>query len=580
LGLTGQTPPTKENTVYVIHLKTNWKGECAHNLSERVLLTGPNGSGKSRVVEAIELCLTGQVSNYAGRSAVKDPKTLWRSKPKAAKTLYIECSLSDGRKVCWEQSRSNGKPAWTVDGEPVTEAPVPVTQTVADLRDNLFGSPAKAEKYLSTVLRIDADSVVKAACAAEPEAAQAITAVFSTVSTTADLLTALSKLGREAAFQAKAAETVGDELEHEVSYVTDAEIKEAQSELRVAQVEEQTVRAVQAQANALSALGTQMIAAQNRLGACPPPPDAAAVAQYGVVHAVAETLRETTRLWPRAASCPCCKQTVAAGHMVARLENLTEYLRSQAALVSQDTVRAGVEAEILHLRQRAQVLRSEMDPMLFSAVISGTHTDETAAVAEESQRARARVDDLQAQRVGAAAPAMARVKAEESAKRAEALKLAAKAVEVAQAKAIKATTKKFAKHTAAFFPAHFGDAKITLRPKVEIGVNRSGVAGIPSGGEEAALLLAMGAVISGAEAETDGNDALRLLVMDDRGLDRKTLEALFAAYGGAWDAGQLFIPTTDRQSAPADWTVIDCWPEGRVSVSTTDVEEKFAALMG
>ena len=108
--------------IRVSSIESNWKGTPSvpvwtATLGQATVLTGPNGGGKSKVCEAIELALTGRVSQFAGRKSVKDPKTLWRAKPKGKGGLFIELTLSDGRTVRWQQDRSNGKPRQTIDGE-------------------------------------------------------------------------------------------------------------------------------------------------------------------------------------------------------------------------------------------------------------------------------------------------------------------------------------------------------------------------------------------------------------------------------------------------------------------------------
>jgi len=564
--------------MYVKSLRTNWKGECVHTLTERVLLTGPNGSGKSRVCEAIELCCTGQVSNFAGRAAVKEPRMLWRSKPQDAKTLYAEVTLSDGRVVRWEQKRSNGKPTWTVDGKPTDGNPVAVTQTVSDLRANLFGSPQKAEKYLSTALRLNMGATVDAACKAAPETNKTIRAVAKTTDSIATLLDTLAKLQREAAGEAKAAEAVGEELEHEVVMVSDEDLAAAEAAVAQATEAYENVALTTGGAVELKSLAAQMMEAQTVLELTPEvAPEA--VNQWKAAQAIAIAVERVQEVWPRSSLCPCCRGGVGAGHLAERLSMLREYIASNSDVELFVAERNSCEKTMTRLRQRALEIRNEMDPAAFAQVTSGVWVDPRPTLHRKVVAAREALAELQAQRVGVAAPRMAKDRAQASAKRAELLKGACKAVEAAQADVAKEVAKEFATRAADYFPPHFGTAKIELRPKVEIAVDRDGMQGAPSGGEEATLLLAMAAVLTDAEAAHDGDDKLRLLVMDDRGLDRKTVATLFLTFRN-WTAGQLFVPVTYRQDAPDWWSVVDCWPSPEASVTVAEVEEQFAALLG
>ena len=55
---------------YIRNIEYNLKGGGAVELGQRTLLVGPNGAGKSAVVNAVEACLTGKVSDIAGRKVV------------------------------------------------------------------------------------------------------------------------------------------------------------------------------------------------------------------------------------------------------------------------------------------------------------------------------------------------------------------------------------------------------------------------------------------------------------------------------------------------------------------------------
>jgi len=563
-------------------LHTNWKqddnpGGVVFDLGVLNLLTGPTGAGKSAVYEAAQLVTIGSVSDYLGRDDVKDARMLWRSKPPKADTLFVEAHLSDDAVLRWEQARHNGKPTWTLNGAPIGEAPFAVVRTVAELRANLFGSPAKAERWLDRVLRIDVNAVVAEACAPKTnkdgtttalpdEAITAIRANAEGATSAGDVLDALAPLLSDAKAQAKAAGNVAEALEHEVGMPpTEDELVGAQhavNQAGAALLKAQTDSVI---AQRVAKLAVTMREAKAAYDALPAVPE---TIERDVAFAtkMIETIDLVLATYPGAGACPCCKQGVADGHLAARKSGLQQFVANNQGAAASVKEKRRLIAAMTDTRGRAVGVKAE-NPEVYALVASGawSNSGETAALAQQS--AIAFQTELQARVVGAGAPTMAATQAKEAEDRAIYLKVAVDAVKLAQKNMVNAAAVAFAAATAKRFPASCGSAAITLRPQVQIGVKKGKTVGAPSGGQEALLLVAMASALAEAEANADacktGEEPLRLIVMEDAGMDAGTYAELTTLLTG-WDAGQLFVPATVPVRPGAPWNTVVLWPDGKL----------------
>lgn len=105
------------------------------------------------------------------------------------------------------------------------------------------------------------------------------------------------------------------------------------------------------------------------------------------------------------------------------------------------------------------------------------------------------------------------------------------------------------------YPEHLGTPQLTLRPQVSIGIERDGILGAPSGGEESVLMLAIATVISYLK----GVENLNLLIMEDRAIDTYTLLSILDNWRECRYA-QVFVPTTHKVEGEVEgWEVVDCW---------------------
>ena len=524
--------------MHATKITTNWKGApegATYALGALTILRGPNGSGKSAVVEALELALTGSVSNYAGRASVKDPKMLWRSCPAGAKALFAEVTLSNGNLVRWEQTRSNGKPILTLDGV-VQDAPVaPTVMGIAAIRAELFGSSARAERWLSRIVGLDSDkiagTVLQELTPVQTELFEAMRERALPWTEWADFA---GKAARTAAAEAKAATAVVEELQHVVGPVVN-EQDLAAADLAV-QKHEALAKAYHRQQAEAAAWTDASIALQALLAERSALPDPTGVDPTTILAMtqVVQALQQTLEVWPRNSLCPCCRTDVGVLHLTTRLETLREWIAGNASALAVIQTRATLNEQIEGLQ--AQVASGTPPIPLYDAQ---AHAD-----------AGHHYDTLCRRRVASQAPGMAVSTAEGAAQRAAAYKVISKALEKTISTQVGEALKALEIGMAKYVPAHLGVPQIVLRPQVSLGLLRDGKVGAPSGGEEAILLLALGFVLA--------NDGV--LVLEDRAYDAHTLAELLKSIGQAGNDQQVFVQTTTGVTVPEGWVSLDFWP--------------------
>jgi len=566
--------------LHVVRLTTNFKQDGfpdgrTFDLGQRTALFGPNGSGKSAVVHALLWALTGEVRGFAGRAVVKEARTIWRAKPKKAKTLFAEVTLSDGRVILRRQKRSNGAIDWNVDGIEVPKKSLAIaTALVAgEVRDNLFGAPATAERWLDGVLDIPLAAILASALDGRPCAPckgigcdlcdegtvklDALTratleAAALNADTGATLVDSLRADARAANKEASVTDSVVEEIAHDVRIVTDGELEAATTKRDTLREGLWKARERQRNATALRGLADDMRAATAALAKLPP-----GEPNEGKKRKLVE---DTMAVAEDAAAlglnrCPCCGGASSPEALRSRATGMQGLLLSMKAQSADAHERERLKIAMTGFQGRAQGLRASMPADDFAAVRAGTWEDPTMTWAASLAKAEAVLDDLRAARVGAQGPKMAMAQAEAHRARADALTAAANAVEHARAKLIASAVKTLTAGAKARFPTRFGKPVIKLRPKVVLGVDRDGAEGDPSEGEIAALVLAL----AGAVAERRADTGLSVLVLDDRGFDDATVADLREAFN-QWDAGMLLLPVIANPPACEGWTDFNFWP--------------------
>ena len=85
-----------EKHLYVAHVRGTVKGGVDTALAPKTLIVGPNGAGKSRVVNAIELAVSGYASDVVGRPQMRSGSDLIALAPDG-EPLHAVATLSDER---------------------------------------------------------------------------------------------------------------------------------------------------------------------------------------------------------------------------------------------------------------------------------------------------------------------------------------------------------------------------------------------------------------------------------------------------------------------------------------------------
>jgi len=93
--------------LHVAHVRSNVKGGVDLALGPKTLIVGPNGAGKSRVLNSIELALSGYASDIVGRPAMKQGSELIALAP-SDEPLEASVTLSNGDKASYRIERKAG----------------------------------------------------------------------------------------------------------------------------------------------------------------------------------------------------------------------------------------------------------------------------------------------------------------------------------------------------------------------------------------------------------------------------------------------------------------------------------------
>lgn len=113
-----------KNHPYVAHVRGTVKGGVDTALAPKTLIVGANGSGKSRIVNAVELALSGYASDVVGRPQMRSGSDLISLAP-TGEPLHAVATLSDERGASFRIERKPGGKT----GKPA-HAPVPGLRVV------------------------------------------------------------------------------------------------------------------------------------------------------------------------------------------------------------------------------------------------------------------------------------------------------------------------------------------------------------------------------------------------------------------------------------------------------------------
>lgn len=92
----------KAGNTMITRVRSNVKGGVDFPLGARTLIVGPNASGKSRIVQSLELALTGKIDDLVGRIEVAKEADLAKVAAPGDKSLWAEVDFSTGDKARWE----------------------------------------------------------------------------------------------------------------------------------------------------------------------------------------------------------------------------------------------------------------------------------------------------------------------------------------------------------------------------------------------------------------------------------------------------------------------------------------------
>jgi len=124
--------------LYVAHVRGTVKGGVDVALGPKTLIVGVNGAGKSRVVNALELALSGYASDVVGRPHMKSGSDLIALAP-PGEPLHAVATLNDGRSSSFKVARKPGGKTSKPAPDPIAGLHVvyPAPAVVKALRGNV-----------------------------------------------------------------------------------------------------------------------------------------------------------------------------------------------------------------------------------------------------------------------------------------------------------------------------------------------------------------------------------------------------------------------------------------------------------
>ena len=143
----------------IVKVESNIKVGCNNEISEKTIIVGRNGSGKSTLTNAIELALTGRVSDIAGRADVGQEVSLMALAPKGADVLWAKVTFDDGSVASYKTEGSTAKAKKATKNVPAF-AVHPEIFPLRSMREAVLGSAQTARKFLvSKAIKVTMDEV-------------------------------------------------------------------------------------------------------------------------------------------------------------------------------------------------------------------------------------------------------------------------------------------------------------------------------------------------------------------------------------------------------------------------------------
>ena len=127
-----------KNHPYVAHVRGTVKGGVDTALAPKTLIVGANGAGKSRIVNAVELALSGYASDVVGRPQMRSGSDLSALAP-PGEPLHAVATLSDERGASFRVERKPGGKTARPSHAPIDGLPVvyPAVEVIKALRGSV-----------------------------------------------------------------------------------------------------------------------------------------------------------------------------------------------------------------------------------------------------------------------------------------------------------------------------------------------------------------------------------------------------------------------------------------------------------
>lgn len=571
--------------MYVKHVVSNLKGGVNCTLGEHTLIVGPNATGKSSVIAAIELALSGAVTDVAGREQMaKDSDLLFHLVDEGELVAKVE--LDDGSEARWVAGAKGAKraqhsfPADRVDPDRV----FPLAPAV----NAVTGNPLTARKFfLAYVLphltredvlaRIPAslhgnyrDAILKA-MAADPEVDKLLLALENS--------SAKARGGKVAAKAQTAAvgvateglaplptEAVIDAVKVEQKAARKAlegliQARAAAAQIQKTQADAAPIRAQLATAQQnISAIQATLNDAFSTLSLTPKPEQLTEHVQR--VMAIIERCAVQEAEHPeKGLGCPICKQATPPGafaqrHQAAQAYKASEEAKSGPYLAAEARLTA-LSNNLAAWQQHAVSLETQLTGIqqVIAVGAGGVSVSEEAYNAAQERVSKADAEATRLETLKAQWETASRVRdtASDSDKEGDKWAELAKACADALDKLLGAGINDFVAKVQGFLPPkdHFGLSLVeNKKPAFRLGLTEGAHLRTALSGAEWSRVMAAVA----AACITPGK--LAVVIPPDRSFDPHQLTLTLHAFS-AITAQVIIATTTVPEFIPAGWTVID-----------------------
>ena len=560
--------------MHITHVRTNVKVGADIEIGPKTLLVGPNGSGKSTVINAIELALTGRVSDIAGREDVAREADVMQLAP-AGQNLLAEVTFDTGEGASYmvEGSTAKAKKAQIVRTKGID---IDSVLPIRTLKEALLGSPVTARKFLlgkvaGAVTRADIAALLpeavvplwQTALASQPSALSAPDALVA-------VLEMSGKQQRESNANAKtqreAAKLVGG---GRAAPPTAAQVAEAAKVVKDAREAYQRALAAEGAFDRLKGTSDRLTAAVTAAQQ--------AVEAHAFAQAELANLPEAAPVHPVLTHvCEVLKVAVAAGECLVcgvgkpSASDLAAVEASIAASQASAAQHRAVEARVNGLRIAAERAIGTVQTLEREVESLGASSD---PLGWTSEQAKADLDKLEAQFLDYKATAdawgnvrgaeSAALEAEAASERWSALKGACEeAVAIVLDKALAAFVAKVQSHLPKgdTFDLRLKDGE---REVVQFGLVRDGrIHTALSGAEWARVMAAMASATAG--------DGFAVLIPEERAFDAHTLTAVLRAFADVPQQVVLASPVAPAGRLPKGWTIVQTASRSAPEETVTD----------